>query len=443
MKPSAIYQFPRGFLWGTATSSHQVEGNNSNNNWSAWEQTPGKILNGDRSGLACDWWGGRWREDFDRAKESGQNAHRLSIEWSRIQPSPDRWDEEALDHYRQMIRGLVERGMTPLVTLHHFTDPLWVTEMGGWENGKTPELFEVYARRVVEALKEYVTLWITINEPNVLATMGYVIGDFPPGTPDMSLAFQVMANLARGHARAYHAIHEVKPEARVGIAVNYRGFQPKRSWWPFDRLVAWYSHRLFNEFFPQAFITGELKYIFRKVSLPQAKGTQDFLGLNYYTDELVAFDITKASEGFAARSFPPDADLSPTGFIANLPDAFFTSLKWARKLQMPIIITENGVEDQSDEMRPRYLANHIHQLWQAVNFSYGVKGYFHWSLVDNFEWDRGWSQRFGLWGLDVDTQTRQRRKSVDFYEAICKANGLSTEMVSEYAPEAFDSIFPT
>ena len=443
MKPSAIYQFPRGFLWGTATSSHQVEGNNTNNNWHAWEQIPGKILNGDTSGLACDWWGGRWREDFDRAAESGQNAHRMSIEWSRIQPAPDRWDEEALDHYRLMVRGLVERGMTPLVTLHHFTDPLWVTELGGWENEKTAELFEAYARKVVEALKEYVTLWVTINEPNVLATMAYVFGDFPPGMTDMGLTFEVMGNLARAHARAYHAIHEVQSEARVGLAHSYRGFHPKRNWSPLDHAASGFTHRLYNDFFPKAFITGELNYIFRKESLPQAKGTQDFLGLNYYTDDLIAFDITKAKEGFTSRSFPPHADLSPTGYIANLPDAFFSSLKWARKLGLPIIITENGVEDPAGEMRPRYLANHIHQLWQAVNFSYGVKGYFHWSLVDNFEWDRGWSQRFGLWGLDVATQTRQRRKSVDFYEAICRANGLSTEMVAEYAPDAFDSIFPT
>jgi hypothetical protein len=122
----ATVHFPRGFLWGAATAAHQVEGNNTNNNWHAWEQQEGRIIHGDKSGLACDWWGGRWKEDLDRAAETGQNAHRFSIEWSRIQPAPDRWDEEALERYRLMLRGMLERGLMPMVTLHHFSNPLWL-----------------------------------------------------------------------------------------------------------------------------------------------------------------------------------------------------------------------------------------------------------------------------------------------------------------------------
>ena len=137
----ATFHFPVGFLWGTATAAYQVEGNNTNSNWWAWEKEPGRIVQGHKSGLACDWWGGRWREDFDRAAEGGQNAHRLSIEWSRIQPTPDHWDENALDRYRDMVRGLAERGMTPVVTLHHFSDPLWLAEKGGWERGAVAEHF--------------------------------------------------------------------------------------------------------------------------------------------------------------------------------------------------------------------------------------------------------------------------------------------------------------
>ena len=178
--PQATYHFPRGFLWGTATASHQVEGNNTNNQWWKWEQeghTNGK------SGLACDWWGGgRWREDFDRAAEGGQNAHRFSVEWSRIQPEPDRWDEDALERYRIMLRGLKERGMTPMVTLHHFSDPLWLYEKCGWEHEDVVPLFEKFVRKTVDALKEYFTLWCTINEPNVYALSGYVTGDFRPAT---------------------------------------------------------------------------------------------------------------------------------------------------------------------------------------------------------------------------------------------------------------------
>ncbi|MBI1854979.1 MAG: glycoside hydrolase family 1 protein [Chloroflexi bacterium] len=136
--PQAVFHFPRGFLWGTVTASHQVEGNNTNNNWWKWEQEG--HTNG-TSGLACDWWGGRWREDFDRAAEAGQNAHRFSVEWSRIQPAPNQWDEDALEKYRAMLRGLRERGILPMVTLHHFTDPLWVWEHGAWESAETAGLF--------------------------------------------------------------------------------------------------------------------------------------------------------------------------------------------------------------------------------------------------------------------------------------------------------------
>ncbi|HSO28176.1 MAG TPA: family 1 glycosylhydrolase, partial [Anaerolineales bacterium] len=150
----ATFHFPRGFLWGTATASHQVEGGNTNNNWHAWEQQPGRIINEHKSGLACDWWNGRWREDLDRAAENGQNAHRFSIEWSRVQPAVDRWDEYALDRYLEILRGMAKRNLTPLVTLHHFSDPLWLVERGGWENEEVVGFFVRYVQKVVEALRE-------------------------------------------------------------------------------------------------------------------------------------------------------------------------------------------------------------------------------------------------------------------------------------------------
>src|SRR5512136_2724402 len=185
----AVFHFPREFLWGTATAAHQVEGNNTNNNWYAWEQQPGRILEGHKSGLACDWWGGRWREDFDRAAEGSQNAHRFSVEWSRIQPSPDKWDEDALERYREMVRGLIERNMTPMVTLHHFSDPLWLEEKGGWDSPDVAAYFEKFVRKTVEALKEYNTLWCTINEPNVYAATGYASKEFPPGKGSLNAGF--------------------------------------------------------------------------------------------------------------------------------------------------------------------------------------------------------------------------------------------------------------
>lgn len=438
----ATFHFPRGFLWGSATAAHQVEGNNTNNNWWAWEQEPGRILHGHKSGLACDWWSGRWREDFDRAAQAGQNAHRLSVEWSRIQPAPDRWDEDALDRYREMLRGLHERGMTPMVTLHHFTDPLWLTEMGGWENDLVVGYFEKFVHKVVEALREYVTLWVTINEPNVYTVSGYVLGDFPGGKQDLGTALQVLANMLRGHAAAYRVIHSLQPAAQVGVAINYRGFQAAKNWFPLDHLAARVQSQLFNNLFSSAIRDGRLKISFMRKPIPEAKGTQDFVGINYYTVDQVAFNLLKSNQMFGRRFYPEAADLSDTGFIANQPEGIFSAIKWGMQFNLPIYITENGVEDQDDDLRPRYLARHIHQVWRAVNFNWPVRGYFHWSLVDNFEWERGWTQRFGLWELNVDTQSRRKRPSADLYAEICAENGLSSAMVAKYAPEVLEVLFP-
>ena len=318
-----MFQFPRGFLWGTATASHQVEGQNKNNNWHAWEQEEGHILHGHKSGLACDWWSGRWREDFDRAAESGQNAHRLSVEWSRIQPKPDRWDESALDRYREILIGLVERDMLPMVTLHHFTNPLWLEEIGGWENPQVVELFETFVRRTVEVLKGYTNMWVTINEPNVYAALAYFSDEFPPGKKDMNAAFAVTRNMVCAHAAAYHAIHEIQPEARVGLAHQYRGFIPAKSWSPLDKLVAGITSRLFNDAFPLAVSDGKLRYVYKSETISQAANTQDFLGINYYTQELVTFDRSQSDDLYSRRFYPADKQLSPGGFIANWPEGFF------------------------------------------------------------------------------------------------------------------------
>ncbi len=440
MTIQARFVFPRGFLWGTATSSHQVEGNNTLNNWWAWEQE-GHIAAGHTSGLACNWWGGRWREDFDRAAEAGQNAHRLSVEWSRIQPTPDRWDEEALDHYRQMVRGLIERDMTPVVTLHHFTDPLWLSEMGGWENPQVVGFFARFVEKVVAALKEYVGLWCTINEPNVYATLGYLWGTFPPGKRDLPAGLQVMENMARAHAAAYEVIHRIHPVARVGLVHNLRPLHPQRPWLPLDGFLARWQDRLYNRFFLRALGEGILLTPWGKRKAPELKGKQDFIGVNYYTAEQVAFAWAPEAL-YSRRSFRPGAPLSEHGDLAHEPQGLFSVLRWVQRYHLPILITENGVEDSHDALRPRYLAAHIHQVWRAINFNWPIKGYFHWSLIDNFEWSEGWTRRYGLWALDPETQARTKRLSADFYAAICQANALDAEMIDTYAPEARPEILP-
>ena len=443
--PHATYHFPKGFLWGTATSAHQVEGNNTNNNWYQWEQQG--HTNG-TSGLACDWRGGRWREDFDRAAETGQNAHRLSVEWSRIQPAPNRWDEDALEKYRAMLRGLKDRGMTAMVTLHHFTDPLWLADVNWWETEEVVPLFEKFVRKTVEALKEYCTLWCTLNEPTGYAVNGYVDGGsgaFPPGQNNLRLALRVQANLIRGHAAAYRAIHQTQPEARVGFAHHYRSFAPQRAWSPLDRWVRRNFFTTVNSSFPLTLASGLMQTPLGKVRIPEAKGTQDYFGFNYYTREYVAFDLRKVNTLFGRNFFRKEADMSDNSFLANEPEGMYEGLKWVVRTfpKLPILVSENGVECADDHIRPRYLAQHIHQMWRAVNFNWPIKGYFHWSLTDNFEWDLGWTHRFGLWALDQETQKRVKRPSADLFTEICRENGLSSTMVERYCPEVFGELFPS
>jgi beta-glucosidase len=439
--PTATFHFPKGFLWGTATASHQVEGGNTNNNWYSWEQT-GHTAH--KSGKASDWWSGRWKEDFDRAAEAGQNTHRLSVEWSRIQPTPDLWDDEALDQYRTMLRGLCDRNIMPMVTLHHFTDPLWLGEMGGWETDAIIPLFENFTHKVVNALKEYCSLWCTINEPNVYALEGYVRANFPPGKTDFKKSVLVQANMVRAHAAAYRIIHEIQPEARVGYALHFRPQEPAHPWSPLDRLMSKIKFEGINMAFPSAISSGVLRSPLGKILIPEAKGTQDYFGLNYYSVDTVAFDLRKRSELFSRSFYPEGSDLADAGMNSNTPEGLFGSLKWVVKTypSLPILVTENGIEDSTDRIRPRYLAQHVHAMWRAVNFNWPVRGYFHWSLVDNFEWERGWTQRFGLWGIDIETQQRYKRPSADLYSAICKENGLSSDMVNQFCPEVFSKLFP-
>jgi beta-glucosidase len=198
----------------------------------------------------------------------------------------------------------------------------------------------------------------------------------------------------------------------------------------------------FNAAAPEALVTGKLRLPTGSQAIPEAKGTQDFFGLNYYTSQQVAFSLLRPGELFHRRFFPPDAEVSSSGFLANQPEGFYQAIQWALRYNLPILITENGVEDREDRLRPKYLIQHLHQLWRAVNFNFPVRGYFHWTLVDNFEWERGWSQRFGLWELDTATQVRSKRPSAELFAEICRENGLSSEMVARYAPELFVGMFP-
>jgi beta-glucosidase len=440
--PEAIYYFPRKFLWGTATSAYQIEGLNTNTNWSIWEKTPGMIHNGQTSGIACNWWSGLWREDLNRANSTFQNAHRLSIEWSRIQPEADRWDQSALDHYRQILQGMVDRNITPMVTLHHFTEPLWIYEKGGWENPEIVFLFSEFVRRSVEGLKEFCNHWITINEPNIYVYEGYIEGVFPPGKKDLEAAFYVMENMIKGHSAAYEIIHSIEPASKVGVATNYRPLWPNTKWSPLDRLLSIILNKNFNQAFIDCVMTGKLNFALKSRNINQAKDRLDFIGINYYSADNIKFNLFKPKKLFFESFHPVGSEISENGFISNNPNGLSEAISWASKFNLPIFITENGIEDSIDILRPQYLLEHLYQLWRSANLNPLVKGYFHWTLVDNFEWERGWSQRFGLWGLDINNQTRIRRKTVDLYALICKGNNINPEIVNKFCPDIFKNIYP-
>ena len=439
--PNATYHFPPDFKWGVATASHQVEGNNENNQWWAWEQEEGRIKQGHTSGLACDWWG-HAEADFDRAADMGLNALRLSIEWSRVEPEPGTFDTEALDRYREMVQGLRERGIEPLVTLHHFSNPLWLERQGAWENVGTIAYFTRYVERVVRALGEQTTLWCTINEPNVYAIMSYLMGLFPPGQQDLKATRSVLRNLLKAHGAAYRAIHRIQPAAKVGLAHNLRIFDPANPRSLLDRLVAWGQDVSYNRSTLSAVWRGWWTLPIGFGPAFNLRRTLDWVGLNYYTRDLVAFDSGARDMLFGRATHAGDAETLDGGYGELYPQGMTRALKRLGQMGIPIYITENGIPDSDDDQRPHALLLHLHQMWRAMQGNLPVQGYYHWTLVDNFEWAEGWTLRFGLIELDPETQERTRRPSADLYAAIARGNAITPELIDTYAPEVRPVLLP-
>jgi beta-glucosidase len=452
----ATMYFPPNFKWAAATSSHQVEGNNTNNDWWAWEQSGEHVRDGQKSGLACDWWGAGFDRDLDLATQMSHNGHRLSIEWSRIEPQEGQWDSAAIDRYRYMLMAMRERGIEPMVTLHHFTNPQWVVERGGWETPDIVPRFERYVTKAVEALKDLCDLWVTINEPNVYAVLGWSqeadqmiefaapSSDFPPGKNDPQLVFKIVDHLMLAHAAAYHAIHRVQSQARVGLAHHMRLFDPARSGSPLDRFCVWNRDRLFNQIPLNAMIDGHLD---RPIGLTrrigQLKNTVDFIGLNYYSRDLIQFD----RHGWIGMAFGrdmrnPNAEMSDMNYGELYPRGLFRLLKRLSHYERPIYITENGLPDLNDDRRPSYLIQILREVWKAINENVPVMGYYHWTLTDNFEWAEGWNLRFGLVKLNPDTQERTLRRSGELYGEMARINAIDDELVYRYAPELFETLFP-
>lgn len=428
------YHFPDRFQWGVATAAHQVEGNNANNTWWAWEQEPGHIRKRHRSGSACDWWE-QAEDDFDRAAGLGLNTLRLSVEWSRIEPQPGRFDRAATARYAYMLQGLHERGMMPLVTLHHFTDPLWLAQRGGWEDPETVPRFARFVRYVVQALGEYCHTWCTINEPNVYAHQGYIEGTFPPGRTDLGAAMGVIRHLLAGHAAAYRAIHALQPEAHVGLAHNIRIFDPVDPRSPMDRFAARLADQAFNQSILTALGQGRWTLPLGLGTAPHLEGTLDWIGLNYYTRDRIAFAPGEPDNLFLRRTHAEDAELLDGGYGEFYPRGIYRCLRRLALLGLPIYITENGIPDRDDDQRPRYLIAHLYEMWRAIQIGCPVMGYHYWTLTDNFEWAEGWTLRFGLIELDPRTQERTPRPSAALYAEIARANAIPPAWVDTYVWE--------
>lgn len=435
-----VLKFPEGFLWGSATAAHQVEGGNENNDWWDWEQKPGYIQDGGRSTIACDWWAGeRYRQDFDLAKDLYQNAHRLSVEWSRIEPRAGEWNPQAIGYYRRVLTALLERDMVPLVTLHHFTNPRWLVEKGAWETQGVIGRFERYVSHVVQELGDLCSFWVTINEPTVYMFSGYINGNWPPCKRDFGLALRVGRNIIRAHAAAYHAIHRLQPQARVGIAHNIRPLYPenRRSW--LNRKLASIQNRTYNHLFLLALTDGRLRFPMGLARIPEAAGTQDYVGLNFYFSGRLAIDWSKPTTLFA-RQMPPrqwgttfDKDLERWFGYGDIdPEGFYSTVKWLSQFGKPIYIGEHGICDPTDEIRPRVLVSYLAALHRAIQAGAPVKGYFHWTLVDNFEWKEGYGLQFGLFANDLTTQERTPRPSAKTYARIARENGIATDLLEQY-----------
>ncbi|MDI6606038.1 MAG: glycoside hydrolase family 1 protein [Candidatus Omnitrophota bacterium] len=405
-----MIKFPAGFYWGAATSAYQVEGNNKNSDWWEWEKRAGKQPSGD----AC----GHYRlyqEDFGLARALNHNAHRLSIEWARIEPQEGKFSEAEIEHYKQVIACLRQQNIEPVVTLHHFSNPVWFADSGGWKNPSAPDFFLRYVEKIVEALSEKVHFWVTINEPMVYVYHAYILGAWPPQEKSSLEAKKAIHNLVLAHVKAYRAIHalykrkNLKPPA-VSIAKNIQAFAAAVPTLR-NRVAAYLRHNSFNLAF--------LNSLMRHKAL-------DFIGINYYTRGLVnveswliqvlLFDESKAKEsGLQKNSL--GWDIYPAGLYQLL-------LKF-KKYRLPLFILENGICTDDDNLRWEFICGHLASLYLAMQKGVRVLGYLYWSLLDNFEWDKGFAPRFGLIEVDYANFKRTIRESARKFSQVCRTGLLN------------------
>lgn len=422
------------FMLGTATASTQIEGGDTGNTWYKWCEE-GHILDSSSCINACDHWN-RVEQDIEILKSLNVQTYRMSLEWSRIEPSPGKFSIEAIEHYRWEIQQLVDNNIAPLVTLHHFSEPQWFQDMGGWLKPENSCLFIEYVRRVVESLGDLVSDWVTFNEPNVYTNMGYGIGIFPPGRKNPLEALLVMAEIINTHIELYHLIHKIRSErdfpgkTRVGAAMHIRVFHGHSC---FGKMIAAIVDYLFHELFMVGMTTGILLPPLVYKGYKHNKGVYaDFLGINYYTRNIVEFALDPNHYFY---KFVNDRNLGKTdnGWDIYPEGIYRVCKKYYSRYRLPVFITENGISDRNDDKRPEFIASHLACLSRAIKEGVQVERYYYWTTMDNFEWLEGETTDFGLYDCNFGNQERTPRKSAWLYSQICKRKELTKEMIEQWS----------
>jgi beta-glucosidase len=404
-------------LWGTAVSHYQVEGGDACD-WTMWEEA-GRTR-GEPCGQAVGTWD-RYESDAGLALDAGANAFRFSVSWSRVEPREGHFDGDALERYRRLVDHLVAIGLEPCVTLFHYTHPLWFHGRTPWSSTASVDRFRRFAARVAEALRGGVRFWIPLNEPLVFLLAGWFDGQIPPGIADAGTLRRVFDHLLAAHAAAAAAIREAVPHAAIGIAHNMMAFAPERRTSFLDTLLAGAAHRCYNRSLIEAFATGRWDFILppatrirgRRDDLPRSL---DVFGVNFYSRlHLRCPGRTRFIGEFAYR------DASGGGLTDNgweiVPEAFPALLEEAASAGYPLVVTENGLADANDRMRARFLETHVEAITRS---KVPVAGYFHWSLLDNYEWLDGFGPKFGLYAVDRATMLRTPRPSVGTFRRLGK-----------------------
>lgn len=408
--------FPPNFLWGVATAAHQVEGNCSNNEWSIWEKDESIIP----AGNACDHWN-RYKEDIQRIKNLGVTAYRFSIEWSKIEPQKGSFNEAALTHYENVCKELVQQGIKPVITLHHYTNPLWFYYLGAFEKAENISYFVIYCKKVFERLHPYVSLWLTFNSPTSYAARAYYAQLAPPCIKDMQRMEEVVKNILEAHVQTYDALKHMPggSTAQIGICHNIYQVEPKNFW---DKISCNTAYTLFNESIYQFFKTGNFK-----VSIPfkanvhhynaHAPQSLDFIGLNYYSHGLIS--------GFDIQPYPGEP-ATQNKIYTIYPEGLYRALhelnkELAQPLDIPIYITENGIATNNEHQRQLFFERYLYALSCAVANGIPVKGYIVWALMDNYEWG-AYDTNYGIYAVDFETQERSKnpRKGAEHFIKVVK-----------------------